>query len=81
MRKSALSDTLLNLAVAEMEKGFVDVDLGGGIVKKRIGLASKGKRRGVRTIVATNFGNRWFFLYGFEKNDRSNISKHELRLF
>jgi hypothetical protein len=81
MRKSALSDTLLHLAVSEMENGLVDADLGGGIVKKRIGLAAKGKRGGARTIVATNFGNRWFFLYGFEKNERSNISKRELRLF
>lgn len=31
-----------------------------------------------RTLVATNKGNRWFFLYGFEKNDRANITDDEL---
>ena len=31
-----------------------------------------------RTLVATNRGNRWFFLYGFEKNDRANITNDEL---
>ena len=29
-------------------------------------------------MVATNKGNRWFFVYGFEKNDRANIADHEL---
>jgi len=35
------------------------------------------KRGGARTLVATNKGNRWFFLFGFEKNDRANISAEE----
>jgi hypothetical protein len=81
MRKLSLSDTLLYFAVTEMEAGLIDANLGGGIVKKRIRLAGISKRGGARTIVATNFGNRWFFLYGFGKNERSNISKRELRLF
>ena len=28
--------------------------------------------------MATNRGNRWFFVYGFEKNDRANINAEEL---
>ena len=34
---------------------------------------------GARTIVATKFGERWFFLFGFEKNERSNIDSDELK--
>jgi Uncharacterized protein conserved in bacteria len=41
--------------------------------KKRVPVAGRGKRGGARTIVATNFGDRWFFLFGFEKNERANI--------
>lgn len=48
------------------------------MVKKRIGLAGRGKRGGARTLVATNKGSRWFFVYGFEKNDRANIADDEL---
>ena len=59
-------------------QGLIDAELGGGVVKKRIGLAGRGKRGGARTLVATNRGNRWFFLYGFEKNDRANITDDEL---
>lgn len=27
--------------------------------------------------MATNKGNRWFFVFGFEKNERANISAEE----
>ena len=78
MRKTALGDSDLRKAVLEMTAGLIDADLGGGVVKKRIGLAGRGKRGGVRTLVATNKGNRWFFVFGFDKNERANISDEEL---
>lgn len=73
MQKSALSDDALSRAVLEMAQGRVDADLGGRVVKKRVALPGRGKSGGVRTIVATNRGDRWFFMYGFEKNERANI--------
>lgn len=78
MRKTELTDSALCGAVTEMSQGLIDADLGGGVVKKRVGLAGRGKRGGARTLVATNKGNRWFFVYGFEKNDRANIADDEL---
>ena len=78
MRKTELTDRALCEAVDKMARGLIDADLGGGVVKKRIGLAGRGKRGGARTLVATNRGNKWFFLYGFEKNDRANITDDEL---
>ena len=78
MRKTELIDRALCQAVEEMAQGLIDADLGGSIVKKRVGLAGRGKRGGARTLVATNKGNRWFFVFGFEKNERANISDKEL---
>jgi hypothetical protein len=78
MRKTALNDEVLCAAVNEMAQGLIDADLGGGVVKKRVGISGRGKSGGARTLVATNKGNRWFFVYGFEKNDRANISDDEL---
>ena len=78
MRKTELSDEALCSAVVEMAQGLIDSDLGGGMVKKRVGVSGRGKRGGARTLVATNEGNRWFFVYGFEKNDRANIADDEL---
>jgi hypothetical protein len=56
----------------------LDADLGGGILKKRIALRGKGKRGSVRTLLANNWYDRWFFIFGFEKNERDNISELEL---
>ena len=78
MSKTELTDSALCSAVEEMAKGLIDAELGGGVVKKRIGLSGRGKRGGARTLVATNRGSRWFFVFGFEKNDRANISSDEL---
>jgi hypothetical protein len=76
-RKEELDASSLCGAVQEMINGLVDADLGGGLVKKRVGRAGQGKRGGYRTLVATNKGNRWVFLFGFPKNERSNIDKDE----
>lgn len=78
MRKTELSDVALIAAIHEMEQGLIDADLGGGIVKKRVALPGRGKSAGSRTLVATNRGNRWFFVFGFEKSERANISPKEL---
>ncbi|HBB18342.1 MAG TPA: hypothetical protein DCZ97_15580 [Syntrophus sp. (in: bacteria)] len=78
MRKTELSDPVLYAAVVEMERGLIDADLGGGIVKKRVALPGRGKSGGARTLVATNKGNRWFYVFGFEKNERPNVSAKEL---
>jgi len=64
-----------------MTAGLVDADLGGGVYKKRIPIAGRGKRGGARVIIGSNLGARWFFLYGFEKNERATIDDKELAAF
>jgi hypothetical protein len=78
MRKAGVSKRALCEAVVEMEQGLIDADLGGGVVKKRVALPGRGKSGSTRTLVATNKRDRWFFLYGFEKNERDNVSAREL---
>lgn len=77
-KKSRVSDVALLVALAEMQAGLIDADLGGGVVKKRIASNGRGKSAGSRTLVATNKGTHWFFIYGFDKNQRSNITPTEL---
>jgi hypothetical protein len=78
MRKTELTDQALCAAVHEMAQGLIDADLGGGVVKKRIALPGRGKSGSARTLLATNKGSLWFFVFGFEKNERANISAKEL---
>lgn len=80
MRKSGLPDAALCAAVIEMAQGLIDADLGGGVVKKRLSLPGRGKRGGARAIVATNRADRWFFLHGFAKTERENVSAEELKV-
>ena len=49
------------------------------VVKKRVALAGRGKSGGVRTLLAYKVGNKAFFVYGFAKNARANISADELK--
>lgn len=80
MKTAGLTDNDLCKAVSEMTEGLIDADLGGGLIKKRVPLPGQGKRGGARTIVATKLSDRWFFLYGFGKNERANIDKSELKM-
>ena len=78
LRKTLLTDTALLKAIDEMEQGLVDADLGGNIYKKRVALPGRGKSGSTRTLIATNRQNRWVFMFGFEKNDKENITQAEL---
>jgi hypothetical protein len=78
VRKSNLTDAVLCAAVNEMLAGLIDADLGGDVVKKRVALPGRGKRGSARTLVATRKGNRWFYVFGFEKSERANVTPNEL---
>lgn len=77
--KEGLGDNALRTAVAEIERGLIDADLGGHVVKKRVAIDGRGKSGGVRTLLAYRVGDKAFFVYGFAKNSRANISNDELK--
>ena len=68
---------LTDKAVKEMEKGLIDADLGGFLYKKRVARSGSGKSGGYRTLLSARLGNRYVFLHGFAKNDRTNITQDE----
>jgi hypothetical protein len=76
-RKLGLGDGQLLAAVREIEAGLVDARLGGFLLKKRSGVAGRGKSGGLRTILAHRQADRLVFLYVFGKNDRDNITERE----
>jgi hypothetical protein len=77
--KEGLTDEALRTAVAEMEQGLIDASLGGHVYKKRVGVQGRGKRGGVRTLLAFKADDKAFFIYGFAKNQRDNIGNQELK--
>jgi hypothetical protein len=78
-RKEGLGDKALAEAVAQIERGLVDANMGGGLVKQRIARTGEGKRGGFRTLIAYHAGERAVFLYGFAKSDQANISPEDER--
>lgn len=79
-RKQRLSDEHLAEAVNEMEQGLFDAMLGNHIYKKRVALCGRGKRAGARTILVFQTGEKAFFIYGYAKNKKSDISAEELEI-
>jgi hypothetical protein len=77
--KEGLPDAALRTAVAEMEQGLIDASLGGHVYKKRVGVQGRGKRGGVRTLLAFKTDEKVFFIYGFAKSQRDNIGHQELK--
>jgi len=59
--------------------GQWDADLGGGVFKQRIAREGGGKSGGFRTIILFKVGGHSFFVYGFAKNERANITAKELK--
>jgi hypothetical protein len=75
----ALTDAVLLAAVEEIGRGLIDADLGGHVIKKRIGVRGRGKSGSVRTLLAFQLDDKAFFIYGFSKSERSNVSQKELK--
>jgi hypothetical protein len=80
-RKAGLTDVALCEAIASAERGLIDADLGGGVIKQRIARPGGGKSGGFRTIILFRVGTRAFFVHGFAKNEQDNIRDDELAAF
>lgn len=78
-RKEGVTDDLVRKAVNEIEAGLIEANLGSCLYKKRIALKGQGKRSGGRTLFAYQVSDKAFFIYGFMKNERENISPAEIR--
>lgn len=67
-------------AVADMQAGLIDAQLGSNLVKQRVRQKGRGKRGSFRTILATNYNHRCIFIYGFAKNERENFDATEFKM-
>ena len=77
--KEGIPDSELENIVGQvLEPKHADADLGGGVYKVRIARPGKGKAGGYRALVFFKSGELTFFVYGFAKSGRENISRKEL---
>lgn len=80
-RKHDLTDADICEAANDVMSGQADADLGGGVFKQRIARDGGGKSGGFRTVILYKHEGHAFFVYGFAKNEKANISSKELRAF
>ena len=64
-------------AVERAEKGQIDANLGGGLIKQRLARQGQGKSGGFRAVIFFRAGEKAVFVHGFAKKDRANVTKKE----
>jgi len=77
-RRERIADARLIEAVQRAERGLIDADLGGGVVKQRVARPGQGRSGGYRVLLAYRCKTRAVFLFGFAKSERDNIEDDEL---
>lgn len=77
-RRERITDASLREAIERAERGLIDADLGGGLIKQRVAREGQGRSGGHRMLVAYRAQGRAVFLYGFAKSEQDNIEPDEL---
>lgn len=77
-REERIADASLFEAIARAERGLIDADLGGSLIKQRVARQGQGRSGGYRVIIAYKARDRAVFLLGFAKSERENITPDEL---
>jgi hypothetical protein len=76
--RDGISDEECQEAIRKAERGLIDADLGGGLIKQRIPRGNQGAARGSRAVVFYRRGKVAVFLHIFPKSHKANLSKSEL---
>ncbi len=79
--RNGIEDTVLIDAVSRAERGLVDADLGGGVIKQRLPRKGQGKSGGYRIILIIKREDKCFIVHGYPKSEKSNLGTKEEKAF
>jgi hypothetical protein len=77
-KRERIADASLCKPIEDAERGLVEADLGGGLIKQRIARKGRGKRGGYRMLIGFRSKLRAVFLFGFAKSELDNIDDDQL---
>jgi hypothetical protein len=77
-KRERISDASLTVAIENAERGLVDADLGGGVIKQRVARLGQGKSGGYRMLIGFRSKRMAVFLFGFAKRELDNIDDDQL---
>ena len=78
--KERIGSQALIEAIERANRGLIDADLGGGVIKQRVARRGQGRSGGYRTLILFRVGSRAVFAFGFAKSDQANIAAADLAL-
>jgi len=81
LKKESISAAKIDQTIQDILVGKIDGDYRGGLVKQRLARDNEGKSGGYRIIVLFKVKDRMFFVFGFAKSDRENITSIEEESF
>lgn len=76
--REGVTDENCREAIRRAERGLIDADLGGGLIKQRIPRSNQGASRGLRSVIFYKKQDVAVFLHIFSKSDKANLTKSEL---
>ncbi len=77
-RSEGIADRSLREAIERAERGLIDADLGGGLIKQRVARPGQVRSGGYRMVIAYRKGRSAVFIFGLAKSDRENFGVNEL---
>ena len=77
-RKQEIGDDVLREAVGRAERGLIDADLGGGVIKQRVARQGEGRSGGYRTVIIFRGDDRAIFVFGFVKSAQASLTPGDL---
>ncbi len=80
-KKNEITNEKLLNTLDNISRNIGVVDLGAGLYKVRMPKTGHGKSSGFRTIVIFKESDIAIFVYGFSKNEKSNLDNEELSYF
>src|SRR5262245_33785313 len=80
-RRERIADDRLCEAVERAERGLVDADFGGGLIKQRVARPGQGRSGGYRTIHRLAIRQRCIFVHGFAKSAKAGLTRDELEVY
>ncbi len=80
-KDDGISDEDCQESIRKAEKGLIDANLGGGLIKQRIPRGNQGAARGSRAVVFYKRREVAIFLHIFPKSRKANLKKSELAVY
>jgi hypothetical protein len=77
-KRERIADESLCKAIEDAERGLLEADLRGGLIKQRVARRGQGKSGGYRMLIGFRSKLRAVFLFGFAKSELDNIDDDQL---